>query len=231
LEHFWCTDEPRANTDSQNSSQLGLGESRHLPLYNILCAWLWGLHRNFILSSDSQVVSPKIPEIGTLATWGGGITSCADLRLKWGLKQSCNPCQYFSNDVLHITCTQVNQGDSWFLVVENQIGTLTFTPSFGHNLCMKYSNGSCNPILNIYVSGSFQWYKKFFNPMSFDPCNRLWRFRSSSGLQLPKWEFTWDYGGSFFHILLHSQEHEMWLPSCTFGLHFCKPLPWLWAQG
>jgi hypothetical protein len=24
-------------------------------------------------------------------------------------------------------------------------------PSFGHNLCFKYPNGSCEPILNIYV--------------------------------------------------------------------------------
>jgi hypothetical protein len=38
LEHLWCTNEPRANTDSQNSPRPGLGGSHHLPPYNILCA-------------------------------------------------------------------------------------------------------------------------------------------------------------------------------------------------
>jgi hypothetical protein len=38
---LWCMDESWANIDSQNSPRLGLGESHHLPLYNILCAWPW----------------------------------------------------------------------------------------------------------------------------------------------------------------------------------------------
>jgi hypothetical protein len=42
----------------------------------------------------------------------------------------------------HTTCMQINQGDSWILVVGNQISNLTF----GHNLCFKYSNGTCEPI-------------------------------------------------------------------------------------
>ncbi len=37
----------------------------------------------------------------------------------------------------------------------------------------KYSNGSCELILDIYVPKAFQWYKELFNPMSFDPCNHL----------------------------------------------------------
>ncbi len=39
-----------------------------LPPYSIICAWPHGLHPNVILSQDSQVRSPKIPEIGTLMT-------------------------------------------------------------------------------------------------------------------------------------------------------------------
>jgi hypothetical protein len=31
LEHFWCKNEPRAYTDSQDSSQLEFGTSHHLP--------------------------------------------------------------------------------------------------------------------------------------------------------------------------------------------------------
>ncbi len=37
---------------------------------------------------------------------------------------------------------------------------LTPGSSFGHNLCFKYSNGSCEPILYIYVPRYFQWYKE-----------------------------------------------------------------------
>jgi hypothetical protein len=69
----------------------------------------------------------------------------------------------------HLTHMHVFQGVSQLLMGKSQIGTLTFGPSFGHNLCFKYSNGLCKPILDIYVSIAFQWYKELFNPMSFDP--------------------------------------------------------------
>ncbi len=52
----------------------------------------------------------------------------------------------------HATCTQGNQGDSQLLIVESQIDNLTPSLSFGHNLCFKCPNGSCKPILDIYVS-------------------------------------------------------------------------------
>jgi len=38
LEHFWCTDEPWANTNSQDSPQPELGGSHHLPFYSIFNA-------------------------------------------------------------------------------------------------------------------------------------------------------------------------------------------------
>jgi hypothetical protein len=63
-------------------------------------------------------------------------------------------------------------------MVENQIGILTFDPSFGHNLCFKYSNGSWEPISDIYVSKNFQWYNEFFNLMNFDLRNtslKIWK--------------------------------------------------------
>jgi hypothetical protein len=66
---------------------------------------------------------------------------------------------------------QVNKWYSWFLMVGSQIGNLTPCPSFGHNLCFKYPNGSFKLMLDIYVSRTFQWYKELINPMSFDPCN------------------------------------------------------------
>jgi hypothetical protein len=86
----------------------------------------------------------------------------------------------------HITCMQENQSNSWFLMVRNQIGNLTPDISFGHNLCFKCSNGSCKPILNIYLLKPFQWYKKFFNLMSFDPCYCLLKTRGSIGTSTPK---------------------------------------------
>ncbi len=49
----------------------------------------------------------------------------------------------------HATCTQVNQGTFQLLMVESQIGSLISNPSFGHNLCFKYPNDSCKPILDI----------------------------------------------------------------------------------
>ncbi len=64
LEHFWCMDSPRANTDSQDSPWPGLEGNHHLPPYSILYACPWGLHPNIILSQDFQVGSLEIPKIG-----------------------------------------------------------------------------------------------------------------------------------------------------------------------
>jgi hypothetical protein len=96
-------------------------------------------------------------------------------------------------------------------------------PFLGHNLCFKNPNGSCKPILNIYIQGAFQWYNELIQPMDFDPTIALWRFRNPLRLQLPKWEFTWECGGSFPHTLLHSQEHEMWLPGSLLAYIFASP--------
>ncbi len=76
----------------------------------------------------------------------------------------------------HVTYTQVNQGNSKFLVVGTN---LILSPSFDHKLCFKYPNGSCDPILNIYVSRTFRWYKKLFNLMSFDSCNCFLKIQKS----------------------------------------------------
>jgi hypothetical protein len=89
-----------------------------------------------------------------------------------------------------------NRGDSRLLVVMTQIINLTPGLSFGHNLCFKYPNGSCKPILNIYVPRSFQWYKELFNSMIFDPCNCFMKIQESIetpiskvGAHLGVWRF------------------------------------------
>jgi hypothetical protein len=66
----------------------------------------------------------------------------SNLRLGWCLNQSCSPHWKLFNGMWHITWTQVNQGDFWLLMVRSQIGKLTPDPSFDHNLCFKYPNGS-----------------------------------------------------------------------------------------
>ncbi len=88
----------------------------------------------------------------------------------------------------HITYMQVNQGDYRLLVVESQIGNLIPGFFWDHNLCFKYSNGSCEPILNIYVSRAFQWYKEHLNPICFDPCNYSLKIQKSIGTLILKVE-------------------------------------------
>jgi hypothetical protein len=113
---------------------------------------------------------PKLPKLELLQLCEA-IILCAGLQSRWGLKRSCSPHQKLFNDVSQATWTRGNRVDSWLLVVESQIGNLTPILSFGHNLCFRCLNGWCKPVLDIYVSIAFQWYKKFFNAMSFDPYN------------------------------------------------------------
>jgi hypothetical protein len=131
--------------------------------------------------------APKchFPTVGTSATLGP-ITLCVNLRLRSGPKQSCSPCRELFNDMSHATCTLGNRGDSWLLVVKNQIANFILGPFFGHNLCVECSNGSCEPILNIYVPRAFAWYKELLNPMGFYPCDRSLKVRESIRTPTPK---------------------------------------------
>jgi hypothetical protein len=81
--------------------------------------------------------------------------------------------------MLHATCTRGNWADYQLLVVESQIANLTPDPSFGHNLCFRCPNGSCEPISNMYVPRSFQCYKERLNPMSFNPYHCSLNIRES----------------------------------------------------
>ncbi len=130
------------------------------------------------------------------------IISCVNLRLKWDLKQNFSPRWKLSNNMWHANCTHVFQGDFELLLGGNQIDTLILNPFLGHNLYFKYWNGSCEPILRIYVSRAFQWFKKIFNPISFGPWNTFLKTWNSIGIPTPKmWESIWKFMGSFIHIL------------------------------
>jgi hypothetical protein len=146
-------------SNSQDSPWLWFGGSHHLPPYNIFYTSLWGLRPNvFFLSWDTQMGVLKLPTLGLPQLWAFTIL-CVDLRLWWGLNQSFSPSQEIFKGMSHATRTQGNLFDSRLLVVGSQIANLTPDPSFGHNLSFKCSNGPCEPILDIYVSISFHWYK------------------------------------------------------------------------
>jgi hypothetical protein len=147
----------------------------------------------------------------------GSITLCANFWLKSSLKHSCNPCQERFNGMSHATYTQGNQGDSRPLVVKSQIANFTFSLFFfGHNLCVKCSNGSYEPILDIYVLRAFQWYKELFNPIGFDLCDRSLKVRESIGTLTPKVGVhlgVWEFIPSHFPTLLKAWDVTFGLPS------------------
>jgi hypothetical protein len=98
LEVFWCTDEPWANMDSQDSPQPELGEATNFPL---IVYYVHG-HRTSTQISFCHLEVPKFPKLGLLPLWRL-ITLCVDLRLKQGLKQSCNPCRELFNSMWQVT--------------------------------------------------------------------------------------------------------------------------------
>jgi hypothetical protein len=100
-------------------------------------------------------------------------------------------------------------------MVRSQIGNLTPDPSFGHNLCFRYLNGSCKPTLEILVLRDFQWYKKVLNPMSFD-------FLQSPSEDL---EVHWDSNSQSGSSLGSVRVHSLTI-SCTFGSIKCD----FWAH-
>ncbi len=71
-------------------------------------------------------------------------------------------------------------------MVKNQIANLTCCPSFGHNLCFKYSNGWYKPISDMSVPRNFQWCKELFNWMNFDPWNYFLKIWKSIRTPTPK---------------------------------------------
>jgi hypothetical protein len=166
---------------------------------------------------------PEIPKFGLPQLWGP-ITLCADLQSRWGLRKSCSPRRELSNGMSHATFMQGNRVDSRLLVIGKQIADLTPGLSLGHNLCFKCPNGSCEPILNIYVSIVFQWYKELFNWLGFDPCYHSLKIWESTGTPNSQ------SGGSLGSVRVHSLTLSF-TPGLPLGSQPCKPLPWSRAQG
>jgi hypothetical protein len=128
---------------------------------------------------------PKLPRL-KFPQRCKAITSCSNLQSRRGLKQSYNSCWELSNGVSHTTCTHENWVDFRHFVVGSQTASLTPGLSFCHNLCYRYPNGSCEPILDIYTSIAFQRYKELFNARCFDLCNRSLKVWKSTETPTPK---------------------------------------------
>jgi hypothetical protein len=180
----------------------------------------------------SQVRVPEFQKLG-LSQLCKAITLCVDLRSRWGLKQCCSLSRKIFNGMSHATCTQGIQGDSQLLMVGSQFGNLTPGPSFDHNLCF-YSNGSCKPILDIYVPRAFQWYKKLLNLMGFDPCNCSLKIQESINTLTPKVGVhlrVWKFNSPTFPYSQPPGSMKCDSRASLFNPHLCKPLPWSRAQG
>jgi hypothetical protein len=185
---IWCWDKPRATLDSLDSPRPGLGGSHHLPPYSILCVTPREPHPNGTFSWDSQGGVPKLFRVELSRLWTL-ISPSSNLRLEWGLNQSCSSLWELFNAWSHSFCRRREEVDSQLLVVESQTASLTPDPSFAHNLGYRCPNGSCEAILNIYTSRPFQWYKKHPNVRCFVPCNQALNFWESRRTPSPHfWE-------------------------------------------
>ncbi len=216
MEHFWCTNESHANTDSQDSPQPGLVGNHYLPPYSIFSIWPWGQHPNIILSWDSQVRVPKFIKLGLPQLWGP-IILCSNLRLRWGFKQSCSPHRTFFNGMVHTTCTQGSESNSRLLVIRVKLPIWLPTLLLAITYVFSTQMGHASPFYTFAFQELSNDIRKFLIQWFLTPAIALWKFRFPLGLH-------WDSdsqsgsslgscGGSFPHILLHSWEHEMWLPS------------------
>ncbi len=144
--HSWSTFGAKTNHGQVRTHKThhspDLGEATTFPLivYYVL------LHEAHI----QMAFCPKTPkwESRNSQSWSP-ITLCVNPQLRWGLKKSYNPCQEFSNSMLHATYMWGNRGDSWLLMVKSQTVNSTHDLSFSHNLCFRCPNGSCEPISNI----------------------------------------------------------------------------------
>jgi hypothetical protein len=157
LVHSWSTFGARTSHGQHRHTRLTTawtwGEATTFPLI-VYSAPLHGAHIQMaFFSRDSRV--PKSRQLGFPQLWSP-ITLRVNLGLKCNMKQSCSSHREISNGMLHVVCKQVNRVDSQLFLVGSQIGSLTLSPSFGHNLCFRCLNEQCEPISDIYVPRAFQ---------------------------------------------------------------------------
>jgi hypothetical protein len=209
--------------DTQDSPWPGLGGSHHLPLI-VYSAPLHGAHIQMVFCLGTPEWESRNCPSWDSRDFGALITLRADLGLKCGPKQDCIPRRELFNGMSHAISRQINWFDSRLFSVKNQIASLTPSFSSGHNLYFKCPNEQCEPILDIYVSRAFQWYKKHHKPLSFDPSNRSLKFRQSIGTPSPKVGVllgVWGFPPSHFPTLSGGCDVTFGL---SLGPHPCNPL-------
>jgi len=142
------------------------GEATTFP-HIVFFALLRGSHiRMAFFSQDSQVGVLKLSRVGLPGLWTL-TTPGSDLRLEWGLNQSCCSPRDLSNASSHSICRRWEEVDSRLFVVGSQTANLTPGPSFAHNLGCRCPNDQCEAILDIYTSRPFQWHQEHSNPRCF----------------------------------------------------------------
>ncbi len=122
--------------------------------------------------------SPQIVPVGVPKLWTAITLNCR-VRSQQGLNQSCSPRRDLSNAMSHSQIKCREEVDSWLLVVGGQTASLTPGPSFAHNLGCRCPNDPWEAILDIYVSGPFQWHQEHLNARCFGPCCRALNIRES----------------------------------------------------
>jgi hypothetical protein len=166
------------------------------------------------LSWDSQMGILKSCQMGLPRLWSP-ITLQVDLGSRCDLKQSCISRQELSNGMSHTPCSQVNWVGSWLFVVGSEIGNLTPSLSFGHNLSFWCPNEQCKLILDIYIPRAFQWYKECQKSLSFYPWNYSLKFWESTWIPSPKVGVAlrvWGFTPSYF-LTLSNTPGSMWCDS------------------
>jgi hypothetical protein len=118
--HINCTNETTSwLVHSWNFLVLGQAMS-NLRFTRLTTARTWGKPPSspllYTLCLSTRPTSRWHFVMGLPRLWGP-ITLCADLWLKWSLKQSYNPLQDLSNGMLHTTCMQGNWVHSRLLAV------------------------------------------------------------------------------------------------------------------
>jgi hypothetical protein len=152
--------------DPLDSSRPELGGSHHLPPYNILCSSPLTLHPIDTFSQDSQSEVPKRSRIALPRFWAS-ITSCSDLWLGWGLKQSCSSLWELSNAMPHFSYRHREEVDSRLL-----------GPSFAHNLGCRSKWLMRGHFGHLHFK-TFPMTSRKPNARCFDPFNRALNFQES----------------------------------------------------
>jgi hypothetical protein len=128
----------------------------------------------------------------------------------------------------HSSCRHWNHINSRLLVVGSQTANLIPGPSFAHNLGYRRPNGSCEAILDIYTSRTFQWHQEQPNASFFDLYNRalsFWESRRILTSHFWEWEFhphTYPKVG-LQHLLCQYQDDSYRHTSISTAFTFMNP--------